>query len=197
MSFHQLTIDLIITNHGIGRDFKRYKTHPPSTDNPRSGLLQSSIVSLYIMFITWTAMTSCNPSFLAFHFFVHSFSHSFIHLFTHLLIHPFTHPLIHQSPAISSFLIVITTFPSARTCNPLSLCNDYNKNSTTTTTQNPIECLQSTFSYDVIVPLILVIITGIYSGFEALRFLKLIHQCIFQEFHQSYGAALRVDLKIT
>jgi len=34
--------------------------------NPRSGLLQSSVITVYVMFLTWSAMTN-NPSQFALH----------------------------------------------------------------------------------------------------------------------------------
>lgn len=44
---------------------------PVQEANPRSGLLQSSVITVYVMFLTWSAMTNnpnriCNPSFMSF-----------------------------------------------------------------------------------------------------------------------------------
>lgn len=82
--------------------------------NPRSGLLQSSIVSFYIMYVTWTSMTS--------------------------------------SP----------------TCNPLSTCGHHNNSATVTAASMHFtkDCMLNTFSYDVIIPLVLLLVVIIYTGFS-------------------------------
>ncbi|ESN99496.1 hypothetical protein HELRODRAFT_176657 [Helobdella robusta] len=77
--------------------------------NPHSGLLQSSVVSLYTMYITWTSMAS--------------------------------------SP----------------TCNPLSKCLQMPDGSNSTTV-NLETCTFETFSYDVIVPLVILLFCILYAG---------------------------------